>query len=150
MTDNKTRPVDGDVDAFIRSVENTRRRRDAENLLPLFAQWTGLKPQLWGSGLAGKSGSAIIGFGRYAYTYASGRSGEFFMTGFSPRKANMAVYVLPGFNGFENELEALGPHRHSVSCLYLTNLEKNDLSALEKIVSTGFETMKGRYQWWPR
>jgi len=148
MSDNKTRPIEGDVAAFIQAVENKRRRQDGSVLLPLFESWTGLKPQLWGSGLAGKPGSAIIGFGRYAYTYASGHSGEFFMTGFSPRKANMAIYVMPGFSEYGDALNALGPHKHSVSCLYLTNLEKNDLGALETIVKGGFDIMKNRYEWW--
>lgn len=150
MAQNKTIPLPDSPPDFIAQVENPRRREDAHTLLPLFERWTGLPPQLWGNGLAGKPGSAIIGFGRYAYTYESGRSGEFFMTGFSPRKANMAIYVMPGFSEFRSELAALGPHKHTVSCLYLTNLARNDLGALETIVRRSVETMKERYNWWER
>ena len=150
MSENKTQPIKGSVEVFINAVEHKRRREDAQLLLPLLSKCTGLEPQLWGSGLAGKPGSAIVGFGRYAYTYESGRSGEFFMTGFSPRKANTAIYVLPGFKQYEKLLANLGPHKHSVSCLYLTNLAKNDLGALEEILRDAFNKMKSSYEWWPK
>lgn len=147
MTENKTRPTDGDVEEYLGSVENTRRREDALTLLPLFKKWTGMNPVLWGDGLAGKAGSAIIGFGNYHYKYASGREGDFFLTGFSPRKQNMAIYIMPGFSEFEEELKRLGPHKHSVSCLYLTNLAKNDLPVLGAIVRGGLVRMKKNYDW---
>ena len=147
MSENKTRPVKGSAKAFVEKVEHPIRKRDAETLLPLFEQWTGLAPVLWGHGLAGKPESAIIGFGRYHYRYDSGREGDFFLTGFSPRKQNMAVYIMPGFSAYQAELARLGPHRHSVSCLYLTNLVKNDLGALEAIVRDSVSRMKAKYDW---
>ena len=147
MAENVTRPTNQSVDAFLEGVDHARRREQAQLLLPLFKEWTGMRPVLWTNGLAGKSGSGIIGFGHYHYRYKSGREGDFFLTGFSPRKANIAVYIMPGFSGCEDILEQLGPHKHSVSCLYLTNPAKNDLSALEALVKQGLETMKERYQW---
>lgn len=147
MAENVTRPTSTDVDVFLKEVEHPRRREQAQFLLPLFKRWTGMKPVLWANGLAGKSGSGIIGFGHYHYRYASGREGDWFLTGFSPRKQNMAIYIMPGFDGAEDILERLGPHKHSVSCLYLTNLAKNDMSALEALVRQGIEIMKERYEW---
>ncbi len=147
MAENVTRPIEGDVRSFIEQVEHIRRREDALTLLPLFEEWTGMPAQLWAQGLAGKPGSAIIGFGRYSYLYPSGHSGEFFLTGFSPRKANTAIYVMPGFAAFADELTRIGPHRHSVSCLYLTNLQNNDPGALEEIIVKSVEEMKIRYSW---
>lgn len=147
MAKNVTAPSDRNVEEFINAVEHNRRREDAQLLLSRFEQWTGMDPVLWTNGLAGNVNSGIVGFGHYHYKYKSGREGDWFLTGFSPRKANMAVYIMPGFSEFESALEELGPHKHSVSCLYLTNLAKNDLNALEAIVTQSVEIMKSRYDW---
>jgi len=147
MAENVTRPTDHDVDAFIAAVESNRRREDATMLLPLFRRWTGMKPTLWTNGLAGKPGNGIIGFGAYHYKYASGREGDWFLTGFSPRKQNMAIYIMPGFKEHADTLSRLGPHKHSVSCLYLTNLAKIDIAALEELVCSSLKTMQERYEW---
>jgi len=147
VTENKTRPTRQSVKTFLDAVEHSRRRTDAFTLLGLFNDWTGMKPVIWGNGLAGKSGSGIIGYGAYHYRYDSGREGDFFLTGFSPRKANTAIYVIPGFKSYSTELARLGPHKHSVSCLYLTNLENNDLSALEAMIRDSVKTMQERYEW---
>ena len=147
MSENKTRPVRGSAKTFVKAVEHPTRKRDAETLLPLFEQWTGLAPVLWGSGLAGKPGSAIIGFGCYHYRYDSGREGDYFLTGFSPRKQNMAIYIMPGFSAYEAELARLGPAPSFGVVLYLTNLEKNDLAALEAIVRDSVSRMKAKYDW---
>ena len=147
MTQNVTRPTDADVEGFLARVEHAGRREDAQVLLPLFCNWTGMKPVLWADGLAGISGSGIIGFGHYHYRYASGREGDWFLTGFSPRKQNMAVYIMPGFKGQESTLEQLGPHKHSVSCLYLGRLAKVNLDALETLVCDSVAVMKEKYDW---
>ncbi|WP_205410776.1 DUF1801 domain-containing protein [Salaquimonas pukyongi] len=147
MSENKTRPMAGSPKAFIEKVEHATRKRDAQTLLPLFERWTGLPPVLWGSGLAGGPASAIIGFGRYHYRYDSGREGDFFLTGFSPRKQYTAIYIMPGFSAYEEELARLGPHRHTVSCLYLTNLSRNDTGALETMVRDSVERMKAKHDW---
>ena len=150
MGQNKTQPTELAVADFIAAIENDRRRREAEVLLPRYEEWTGLSPVVWGNGLAGKSGSGIIGFVRYHYKYASGREGEYFLTGFSPRKANMVCYIMPGFSEYSDQMKRLGPHRHSVSCLYFTDLAKTDLKVLEEIVRHSLSSMQQEYQWWPR
>ncbi|MEO0327943.1 MAG: DUF1801 domain-containing protein [Pseudomonadota bacterium] len=147
MAENITQPVELDADTFLQSVEHKRRREDALALLPLFKDWTGMQPVVWANGLAGKPSSGILGFGHYHYKYKSGREGDWFLTGFSPRKQNLAVYIMPRLSPYEDLLEKLGPHKHSVSCLYLTNLAKNDLNILEKLVRSSLEIMKETYDW---
>ena len=147
MAENKTRPTDLPIAQFLAAVEPARRRDDAKILLDLFQKWTGLPPVIWGDGLAG---SGIVGFGRYHYKYESGREGDSILTGFAPRKTRMAIYIMPGFSEYKSQLARLGPHKHSVSCLYITNLDKIDLDALGEIVTSSMETMKGRYSWWEK
>jgi hypothetical protein len=125
---------------FIAALEDGTRKTDAEVLLKWMTTVTGLKPKMWGP--------SIIGFGRYAYTYDSGHSGEMCMTGFSPRKANMVVYVLAGYTGVEEKLARLGKHKTGQSCLYLGNLDKIDLDVLAEIIMDGVAHMRKKYQTW--
>ena len=141
MTENKTKPTDADVDAHLAGVEPARRREDAQALLQLMKRITRMKPVMWGD--------SIVGFGRYHYKYDSGREGDFFLTGFAPRKAAMTVYVMPGFKQYGDQLARLGKHRHSVSCLYLTRLDGIDMGALEEIIRDSVKRMKKMYDWWP-
>lgn len=140
MAENKTMPTGAPVDDFIAGVEPNRRREESTLMLDLMARATGLRPQMWGP--------SIIGFGRYAYTYDSGHSGQSMLTGFSPRKAAMVVYIVPGFAAFSGQLLRLGPHTHSVSCLYLKRLDRVDAGVLEDIVSTSVRAMQARYPDW--
>jgi len=133
---NKTRPDTGDVAAFVAGIEHDGRREDATLLLDLMQRATGETPALWGS---------MIGFGHYAYRTDSGHEGEMFLTGFAPRKANMVVYVMPGFDGLAGDLKALGPHKIGKSCLYLGRLSRIDLAALERIVEASVREMRRRY-----
>lgn len=143
MSDNKTVPTDVDPRVFVEAVEHQRRREDALLLLDLFSRVTGYEPQMWGE--------SIIGYGRYHYKYASGREGEFLLTGFSPRKAAMTIYIMPGFKKYAPQLERLGKHKHSVSCLYLTSLANRDLGALEEMIVDSVERMKAMsVQHWPK
>lgn len=143
MSENKTQPNDADVGQFIASIENDRRREDAATLLKLFGDTTGFEPRMWGD--------SIVGYGRYRYAYKSGRTGEFFMTGFSPRKSASTIYVMPGFKNYAKELKRLGPHKHSVSCLYVTRLDKIDIEVLSSIVEDSVARMKTiSPEWWPR
>ena len=131
---NKTQRTTASVEDFIAAVEHKGRREDSPILLELMKRATGFKPAMWGD--------SIIGFGEYHYKYDSGRQGDFLMTGFSPRKAAMTVYIMPGFNLYEEQLARLGKHKHSVSCLYLSRLDKLDLTALEEMVVDSVRRMK--------
>ncbi|MEX0343782.1 MAG: DUF1801 domain-containing protein [Rhizobiaceae bacterium] len=143
MSDNKTVPTDVDPRAFVEAVEHKGRREDALLLLDLFGRVTGYEPQMWGP--------SIVGFGRYHYRYATGREGEFLLTGFSPRKAAMTVYIMPGFKKYASQLKRLGKHKHSVSCLYLGRLGGLDLGALEEMIADSVERMKAMsVEHWPK
>ncbi len=138
MADAVTRPTDRPVDAFLAAVEPARRRDEGVALDRLFRQVTGFRPRMWGP--------SMVGYGRYAYRYASGHSGESLATGFSPRKAQLVVYILPGYADHGAILSRLGPHKLGKSCLYLVSLAKVDQEALADLIRAGLE---GLSRHWP-
>ena len=138
----KTVPTTIDPTRFIDAVANETRRRDGKTLLDLFARITGLEPRMWGP--------SIIGYGRYRYTYESGREGEFFLTGFSPRKANLVIYIMPGYRDLSAELEKLGKHRTGKACLYVNKLADIDLDVLTAMIEDGVAYMKSHYETFDR
>ena len=137
MSELKTRQNDGDVDAYLDSVENPRRREDARRILTLMREVTGEPPKMWGS--------SIVGFGSYHYTYASGREGDWPVVGFAPRKQNLVLYIMPGFSRYESLLARLGKHRTGKSCLYVNKLDDIDPDVLEELVRVSVVEMKRRY-----
>ncbi len=122
---------------FISAMEDGPRKRDAEKLLPWMEKVTGLKAYMWGP--------SIIGFGRYHYKYESGREGDMCMTGFSPRKANMVLYILPGYLDLKDKLARLGKHKTGQSCLYINKLADVDMDVLEEIVAFGLAHVREGY-----
>ena len=134
----KTSQHDGDVNEFLDAVENPRRREDARRVLELMRKATGEPPKMWGS--------SIVGFGSYRYKYASGREGDWMITGFSPRKQNLTIYIMPGFSEFAGLLDRLGKHKTSKSCLYLNKLEDVDQEVLAELVRESVKVMKARYK----
>ncbi len=137
MSELKTRLNDASVEAFLAGVENDRRREDSLVLLDLMKRVTGREPRMWGS--------SIVGFGSYRYEYASGRSGDWPRTGFSPRKQSLTVYVMPGFEHCGDLLSRLGKHRTGKSCLYINRLADVDMDVLEHLVRRSLDTMRERY-----
>lgn len=127
MAELKTKPNDRDVNAFLAAVEDPKRRADAQRLLALMAEATGERPVMWGD--------SMVGFGSYRYRTSSGWSGEWLATGFSPRKANLTVYVMTGFDGFEALLARLGKFKTAKSCLYLKRLDDVDETALRTLIA---------------
>jgi hypothetical protein len=138
MAENRTQVTDVDPSDFIATVENATRRADAEVMLELMTRVTGLEPKMWGP--------SIVGFGRYRYRYDSGREGEFMLTGFSPRKANLVIYTMPGYDEMDGQLAELGKHRLGKSCLYINRLADVDLEVLEQIVADGVATMRAKHE----
>jgi hypothetical protein len=138
MATNKTQPTDIDPAEYIASVEHPVRRSDAEALLDMMTRVTGYPAKM--------RGPSIIGFGRYRYRYDSGREGDFLLTGFSPRKANLVVYILPGYDDISEQLGRLGKHRTGKSCLYINKLADVDLEVLEEIVTDAVERMRDDYE----
>jgi len=125
------------VSSFIDAVENDTRRKDAKKLLAMMKKVTGEKPKMWGP--------SIIGFGTYHYKYDSGREGDMCAVGFSPRKANMVLYVLGSLGDKEPLLEKLGPYKNGKSCLYVSSLDKVDLTVLEKIIAKSYKETKAKW-----
>lgn len=138
MSSNKTVATDASVENFINAVDNEQKRKDSWDLIALMSKITGAPPKMWGK--------SLVGFGQYHYKYASGREGDFFLTGFSPRKTALTVYIMPGFSAYEEQMSRLGPHKTGKSCLYLKNLEVVDRSVLEGIVEDSVKLMRERYE----
>lgn len=137
MSDMKTVENDNSVDGFLASVAHRGRAEDTRLVATMMERITGHEPRMWGD--------SIIGFGAYDYTRRDGSTHRFFRTGVSPRKANLVVYIMDGFKSYESQLARLGPHRHSVSCLYLGRLGKVDIGVLEEIVALSVAEMGRRY-----
>lgn len=140
--ENKTKPRRVLPEEFLETVEPARRREDGTALLALFNRVTGLKPQMWGP--------SIIGYGRYHYKYESGREGEFMLTGFSPRKTNLVLYIMPGyrFESMQEKLSRLGKHKLGKSCLYINKLADVDEAVLSEIIMEGLAHMRETYETW--
>ncbi len=136
--DNKTKPTAVAVDEFLNSIEHETRRADGFALLELFNRVTGLKPKMWGP--------SIVGYGRYHYKYESGREGDFLITGFSPRKAALSIYIMPGYRDMSDKLARLGKHKIGKSCLYINKLADIDTAVLAEIVFDGMAYMKANYE----
>ncbi len=141
MAENKTKPTEIDPTDFIGSVEHDTRREDAETLLELMSKLTGYKPKMWGP--------SIVGFGRYHYEYESGREGDWMMVGFSPRKANQVIYLMPGYLDLDDQLSRLGKHKIGKSCLYINKLADVDLSVLEEMVQHAIDVLNENYDTFP-
>lgn len=138
MAEIKTKVTKASVLDFIRKVPDEKKRKDALVLLALFKGITGEKPKMWGT--------SIIGFGSYHYeSERSTQKGDWPLTGFSPRKQNLTIYIMPGFGDYGALLKKLGKHKKSVGCLYINKLEDVDVNILKEIIRKSFLTMKKRY-----
>jgi hypothetical protein len=134
---NETQATGADVTAFLHAVAHPVRRADALTLDTLFREITGWTPRMWGP--------SMIGYGSYHYVYDSGREGDFLATGFAPRKANLSIYILPGYTDFGHILGRLGKHRHGKSCLYVNRLADIDMGALRDLIEAGLADLASRY-----
>jgi uncharacterized protein DUF1801 len=129
-------PTSADVGAFLKAVPNEHRRADAHALLELMRSVTGEPPVMWGA--------SIVGFGSYRYRYESGRTGDAPLAGFSPRKANLVVYLVGGFEDrYPKLLEQLGPHKTGKACLYLKRLGDVDLGVLRQLIERSMRVGRG-------
>ncbi len=137
MAENKTKPTKARVGDFLDSIDNTKRREDARKVLAMMRRATGKRATMWGS--------SIVGFGKYHYKYESGREGDFILTGLSPRKQNLVVYIVPGFEPFATLMKKLGKYKTGKSCLYINKLEDVDAAVLEKLITDSVKLMRKRY-----
>ena len=129
--------VGREVRDFIDGLEDERRRQESERLLEIFGRATGLEPELWAR--------SMIGYGQYHYRYESGHEGDWFLTGFAPRKRALSIYIMPGFEPYQELLQRLGKHRTGKSCLYLTRLENADEDVLETLIGESVTLMERRW-----
>ena len=136
---NKTRPAESPkaLANYLQGITPAGRKEDATVLLELMGRVTGEPAVLWGP--------SIVGFGSYHYRYESGREGDSPITGFAARKANMVIYVMPGFSNYEQLLKKLGKHKTGASCLYLGRLSSVDMQVLEELISASVKHMRNNY-----
>ncbi|MEL6823973.1 MAG: DUF1801 domain-containing protein [Calditrichota bacterium] len=134
MAKLKTALNDGSVEDFLNSVEDVKKQEDSFRILKLMREITGEEPKMWGN--------SIIGFGSYHYKYDSGREGDWFQTGFSPRKQNMTLYIMTGFDRYEELLAKLGKYKTGKSCLYIKKLEDVDPVVLRELITQSVAYVK--------
>ena len=134
MAELKTKRNKGDVKAFLNSVSDEKKRQDSFAILELMKRVTGSDPEMWGD--------SIVGFGSYHYKYASGREGDWFVTGFSPRKQNLTLYIMAGFDEYDQLLSKLGKHSTGKACLYIKKIEDVDVDVLEELVKKSVDHME--------
>ena len=137
MAENKTKPTEVSVAAFVSAIADETRRADAKALVKLMQGATGEKPKMWGT--------AIIGFGSYHYVYDSGREGDMPLVGFSPRKAATVLYLGLGAGGAEALLAKLGKHTTGKGCLYIKKLADVDIKVLQSLLAKSVTTMRTRH-----
>ena len=130
----KTKQNNGDVEAFLNGVDNEQRRKDALVVFDIMKEITGEPPKLWGP--------TIVGFGKYKYRYRTGREGEWFVTGFSPRKQSLTLYIMEGFNKHEELMAKLGKFKTGVSCLYVNKLSDIDIEVLKELITLSVDYVK--------
>lgn len=133
MAELKTKRNDNSVEAFLNGIPDTQKRRDAFTILQLMKKITRAEPKMWGS--------SIVGFGSYHYKYESGREGDWFIAGFSPRKQNLTLYIMPGLTPYGALLKKLGKYKTGKSCLYVKSLDDIDLSTLKKLIEQAVKHM---------
>ena len=131
----KTKPTNSSVVDFLAGIDNEQRRIDAIEVNHMMERITGEKPKMWGS--------SIVGFGDVHYKYESGREGDLFGVGFSPRKTSLTLYIMPGFSEFGPLMTKLGKHKTGKSCLYITRLDDIDRSVLEELIAKSYARRLG-------
>jgi len=134
MADLKTKPTTTSIDVLIQGIADEGRRQDCVTLAAMMKRITGAEPTVWSSG--------IVGFGTYHYKYASGREGDWFEIGFAPRKANLAVYVMPGLDRFGDVLARLGTYKTGKGCLYIKRLSDVDHDVLEELLTSAVSLLR--------
>ncbi len=137
MSELKTKPGQESVETFLASVEDGPKRRDCLDLAKMMTQITGRDPVMWGG--------RMVGFGSYHYRYDSGREGDWFVTGFAPRKRDLTIYIMPGFDEHGELLKKLGKHKSGKSCLYVKKLADVDVSLLKTLVEKSVRQMHEIY-----
>ena len=134
MAELKTKATQASVDRFLQRIKDEKKRQDCYQILTMMKKATKAEPKMWGT--------SIIGFGDYHYKYASGRENDWFITGFSPRKQNLTLYILSGFDGQDELLSKLGKYKTGKGCLYINKLDDVDTKVLNELVTKAVKSIE--------
>ena len=137
MAELKTKASNASVTGFLGDVKDTQKRADCRKIGRMMREATGKRPRMWGT--------SIVGYDQYDYTYKSGRSGTWPITGYSPRAQNISVYIMPGFSKFGTLMKKLGKYKTGKSCLYIKRLEDVDEKLLAKLIKESVTEMRRIY-----
>ena len=140
MAENKTKATGASVTDFVKSIEDSQMRADAKKVASMMRRATGKRAKMWGS--------SIVGYGTYHYKYDSGREGDFMVTGYSPRKRALTVYIMLGFGDFAPLMKKLGKYKTGKSCLYIRRLSDVDEKVLEQLIDRSVKLMREKYETW--
>jgi hypothetical protein len=138
MAELKTKPTKQNVEAFLNRIPDPKQRADAFSILALMKGITKSEPQMWGA--------SIVGFGSFTYKYVSGRELAWFAVGFSPRKTDLTLYIMPGVGRYPALLKKLGKHKTGKSCLYIKKLDDIDLPTLKELVKQSVKDLTRMYK----
>jgi hypothetical protein len=136
MVELKTKLNDASVVKFLNTINDEANRNDCFVIMELMQKITKSEPKMWGD--------SIVGFGKYHYKYESGREGDWFLTGFSPRKQNLTIYIMTGFDQFEGLMSKLGKYKASKSCLYIKSLKDIDQKILKELITLSVKRIKNK------
>jgi len=134
---NKTVATQVEVSDFVENIDDVKQKEEAKLLIKIMKKITGEKAIIWGD--------SIIGFGEYHYKYTSGREGDFLKIGFSPRKNNFSIYIMPGMKRYPELMNNLGKYKTGKSCLYIKNLDQIDMNVLESLIDKAYQYMSEEY-----
>ena len=137
MAELKTKATEITVESFLDKKADPKVRADCDTIISIMERLTGEKPKMWGP--------SIVGFGKYHYKYDSGREGEICITGFSPRKPNIVLYLMANFEDKADLLEKLGKHKASKGCLYIKKLADVNIDILESMIKQSIDFIKKKY-----
>lgn len=137
MSDLKTKQTEASVEDFLNGIEDEAKREDCRKIAGMIENAIGCKPKMWGE--------SIVGYGRYHYKYASGREGDWFRAGFAPRAQNITVYLMDGFERYDELMAKLGKHSKGKSCLYIKRLSDLDTSVLNELIKESVKNFEQKY-----
>lgn len=137
MAEPKTKATGASVEDFINAVKDENVREDCWAVVKLMQDVTKAEPKMWGA--------SIVGFGVYTYKYASGKTGDWPLIGFSPRKQNLTLYVMAGFDGYDDLMEKLGNFSCGKSCIYVKRLSDLHLPTLKKLITASVKHLRKTY-----
>ncbi|MEM8626781.1 MAG: DUF1801 domain-containing protein [Pseudomonadota bacterium] len=134
---NKTQATTASADDYLAAIDDDKRRTQCETVSQLMGRITKRPATMWGP--------SIVGFGKYHYKYDSGREGDFLLTGFANRKQALTLYIMGGFDGYDDLMVQLGPHKTGKSCLYIKDLDAIDLKVLGQLVRKSVAYLRKTY-----